>query len=111
MKTLIEINIEPKVGMIVESLKGRYKHHIIDFGLRFLNYDKHTGKAVYGKHVHTICETGSGAWVEYNHFINNYGFVGMSESRLKDLFAPSNLKLERIDEVKKMISKMEELLK
>lgn len=111
MKTLIQVNIEPKVGMIVESLKGRYKHHIIGFGSRFINWDKKTCKAVYGKHVHTICETGSGAWIEYNLFINNYGFVGMSESRLGDLFSPTNLKLERISEVKNMISKIEELMK
>ena len=42
MKTLIQVNIEPRVGMVVEALKGRYKHHIIEFGNRFWDYDKVT---------------------------------------------------------------------
>ena len=58
MKTLIQVNIEPRVGMGVEALKGRYKHHIIEFGNRFDHYEN--GRAVYSKHVHTINEAGSG---------------------------------------------------
>lgn len=75
MKTLIQVNIEPRVGMVVEALKGKYKHHIIEFGDRFWNYDKVTHKPIYRTHVHTICETGTTSWIEYNHFINNYSFV------------------------------------
>ena len=29
MKTLIQVNIEPRVGMVVEALKGRYKHLLL----------------------------------------------------------------------------------
>lgn len=45
MKTLIQVNIEPRVGMVVEALKGRYKHHIIEFGNRFFGLSEYLGKS------------------------------------------------------------------
>lgn len=110
MKTLIQVNIEPRVGMVVEALKGRYKHHIIEFGDRFFGYDLQR-KPVYLKHVHTINEQGSGAWIEYNHFINNYGFVTMSNYRLGDLFKSTEFDIGRISKVKDLMKQIEDCLK
>ena len=109
MKTLIQVNIEPRVGMVVEALKGRYKHHIIEFGNRFDHYEN--GRAVYSKHVHTINEAGSGAWIEYNHFINNYGFVTMSNYRIGDLFKATEVDIGRISKVKDLMKQIEDCLK
>ena len=111
MKTLIQVNIEPRVGMVVEALKGRYKHHIIEFGDRFWNYDKVTHKPIYRKHVHTINESGSGSWIEYNHFISNYGFVTMSNYRLGDLFKSTEFDIGRISKVKELMKQIEDCLK
>ena len=110
MKTLIQVNVEPRVGLIVEALKGRYKHHIIEFGNRFLEYDKNN-KPVYVKHVHTINEKGSTSWIEYNHFINNYGLVSMSNFRFQDLFKKNDFNIDRISKIKKLMSEIEDCLK
>ena len=111
MKTLIQLDIEPRVGMVVEALKGRYKHHIIEFGDRFWNYDKVTHKPIYRTHVHTICETGTTSWIEYNHFINNYGFVTMSNYRLYDLFRQTEFDVGQISKVKELMKQIEGCLK
>ena len=110
MKTLIQVNIEPRVGMVVEALKGRYKHHIIGFGNRFFGYDLQR-KAVYVKHVNTINEHGSMSWIEYNHFISNYGFVTMSNYRLEDLFKSTEFDIGRISKVKDLMKQIEDCLK
>lgn len=110
MKTLIQVNIEPKVGMIVEALKGRYKHHIIEFGLRFFKYDKN-GKAIYSKFVHTVNEKGSTTWVEYNQFINNYRYVGIADITYKDLFNTSRLSIKKMDEIENLVKKLEEAIR
>lgn len=110
MKTLIQVNIEPRVGMVVEALKGRYKHHIIEFGDRFNGYDLQR-KPVYLKHVHTINQNGSNYWIEYNHFINNYGFVTMSNYRLGDLFKSTEFDIGRISKVKDLMKQIEDCLK
>lgn len=109
MKTLIEVNIEPRVGMVVRPLKGRYKHHVFEFGNRFDHYEN--GRAVYLKHVHTICETGSGAWVKYDHFISNYCFVTMSNYRLSDLFSSTEFDIGRISKIKELMKQIEDCLK
>lgn len=111
MKTLIQVNIEPRVGMVVEALKGRYKHHIIEFGNRFDHYDKITHKPIYRKHVHTINEKGSSSWIEYNYFINNYGFVTMSNYRLEDLFKSTEFNIGRISKIKELMKQIEDCLK
>lgn len=109
MKTLIQMSIEPRVGMVVEALKGRYKHHIIEFGNRFDHYQN--GKAVYSKHVHTINENGSGTWIAYNHFMSNYGFVTMSNYRLGDLFNSTEFDIDQISKVKELMKRIEDCLK
>lgn len=109
MKTLIEINIEPRVGMVTEALKGRYKHHIIEFGNRFDHYEN--GRAVYSKYVHTISETGSGVWIKYEHFISNYCFVTMSNYRLSDLFSSTEFDIGRINKIKELMKQIEDCLK
>lgn len=109
MKTLIEVSIEPRVGMVVQPLKGRYKHHILEFGDKFTHYEK--GKAIYSKHVHTINEQGSGTWVEYNHFLNNYSFVTMSNYRLIDLFRSTDFDISRISKVKELMKQIEDCLR
>lgn len=109
MKTLIQVNIEPRVGMVVEALKGRYKHHIIGFGDRFDHYEN--GRAVYTKYVNTINENGSMTWVEYNRFVNNYGFVTMSNYRLEDLFKSTEFDIGRISKVKDLMKQIEDCLK
>ncbi len=110
MKTLIQVNIEPRIGMVVVALKGKYKHHIIGFGDRYIGRDCFL-KPKYGKHVNTINENGSMAWIEYNHFINNYGFVTMSDYRLKDLFTPTEFDIGRISKVKDLMKQIEDCLK
>lgn len=110
MKTLIQVSIEPRVGMVVEALKGRYKHHIIEFGDRFNGYDCYR-KPKYAKYVHTINEHGSGLWIEYNHFVNNYGFVTMSDYRLTDLFKPTGFDISRLSKVKDLMKQIEDCLK
>lgn len=110
MKTLVQMNVEPKIGMIVEALKGRYKHHIIEFGSRFLMYDKN-GKSIYAKFVHTVNEKGSTSWIEYNNFINNYGYVGISDVSYKDLFNKSRLSIKKMDEIENLVKKLEEAIK
>lgn len=110
MKTLIDLNIEPSVGMVVRPLKGRLKHHIIEFDNRFFCYDKNN-KPVYKKHAHTINEQGSGVWVEYEHLVNNYVFVTMSNYRLRDLFNSTDFDIGRISKVKDLMKKIEECLK
>lgn len=109
MKTLIQVNIEPRVGMVVEALKGRYKHHITEFRDRVSHYGN--GKAIYSKYVHTINEQGTGAWIEYNHFISNYGFVTMSNYRLEDLFESTKFDIGRISKVKDLMKQIEDCLK
>lgn len=109
MKTLIQVNIKPLVGMVVRPLKGKYKHHVIEFGNRFDHYEK--GHAVYSKHVHTINEQGSGCWVEYDHFINNYAFVTMSNYRLEDLFKSTDFDIGRISKVNDLMKQIEDCLK
>ena len=111
MKTLIQVNIEPRVGMVVEALKGRYKHHIIGFGDRFLGWYDVNKKPKYGKHVNTINEHGSMSWIEYDHFINNYGFVTMSNYRLGDLFKSTDFDIGRISKVKDLMKQIEDCLK
>ena len=109
MKTLIEVKIEPCVGMVVRSLKGRYKHHVVEFSNRFDHYEN--GRAVYSKYVHAINEQGSGTWVEYNHFINNYCFVTMSNYRLSDLFSSTDFDVGRISKIKELMKQIESCLK
>ncbi|MBQ8001286.1 MAG: hypothetical protein IJ298_08855 [Ruminococcus sp.] len=111
MKALIKVNIEPRVGMVVEALKGRYKHHIIGFDDRFLGWYDSNRKPKYGKHVNTINEHGSMAWIEYDHFINNYGFVTMSNYRLEDLFKSTEFDIGRISKVKDLMKQIEDCLK
>ena len=109
MKTLVDLDIQPEVGMIVYSLKGRYKHHIIEFGNRFDHYDNN--KAVYCKYVHTIGEKGSTSWIEYNHFVSNYSYVGMCINRLSDLFKDSSKYTDKVTQIDRMINDIKEALK
>ena len=72
MKTLIEVKIEPCGGMVVRSLKGRYKHHVVEFSNRFDHYEN--GRAVYSKYVHTINEQGSGTVSILYVAVNDEGY-------------------------------------
>ena len=104
MKTLVELDIKPEVGMIVYALKGRFKHHIIEFGDRFDHYENN--KPVYCKYVHTINEKGSGSWIEYNLFISNYSYVGTSINRLSDLFKDDVKFSNKLKELNTLIKKI-----
>ena len=95
MKTLVQVNITPEIGMIVESLKGRYKHHIIGFDTRFLEY--RNGTAIYTKHVHTINQQGSSAWIDYDLFINGFKASKYTLDYLKiDISRYENLKIKTL---------------
>jgi len=108
MKTLIELKIEPQINMIVYALKGRLKHHIIEFGNRFDHYENN--KPVYCKYVHTINEKGSGNWIEYNKFISNYSYVGMSVCGLKDLFKNDDRYMNKIKELNTLMKSIGDIL-
>jgi hypothetical protein len=73
-------------------------------------YDKN-GKAIYAKFVHTVNEKGSTSWIEYNNFINNYGYIGISDVSYKDLFNKSRLSIKKIDEIENLVKKLEEAIK
>lgn len=108
MKTLIQVNITPEIGMIVESLKGRYKHHIIGFDTRFLEY--RNGTAIYTKHVHTVNQQGSSAWIDYDLFINNYGYVGTAATTFTSLFEHKKVTKQKEKKIKEIIKTLEELI-
>lgn len=111
MKTLLEVKIEPCVGMVCLALKGRYKHHVIEIlGDKDRPYRPWScsNKGIW---VHTICETGSGAWIDYDRFVSNYSFVCMSNYRLDDLFNPVDFKIDRLAKVKELMKQIEEAVK
>ena len=110
MKTLIDLNIDPYAGMVVKSFSGRHKHHILEISNRFSHYDKNN-KPVYTKHVFTINEQGHSNWIEYEHFINRYCFVTVSNYRLGDLFKSTEFDIGRISKVKELMKQIEDCLK
>lgn len=101
MKTLVEIGVEPCVGMVVQSpTHGRLLHHIIEV---------ETGR--WGVWVRSINERGTHAKNYYTHVKNNWFFVGYSRTRMKDLFNCSDISIDKVAEAKKLIKQIEDLWK
>jgi hypothetical protein len=101
MKTLVELGVEPCVGMIVQSpTHGRLLHHIIEI---------ETGR--YGVWVKSINERGTSARNFFTHVKNNWFFVGYSKTPYKSLFDSSDIGYNKINEAKKLIKQIEELWK
>lgn len=111
MKTLLQVDIEPCVGMVCLALKGRYKHHIIEILGNKDRSHRPWGCKPCCVWIHTICETGTSAWIDYDRFVNNYSFVCMSNYRLDDLFNPSDFKIDRLSKVKDLIKQIEDIIK
>ena len=103
MKTFIELNIEPCVGMIVQAIKGDRLQHIIHIGKKREWHNTNQ--------IRLVNDKGNGSWVEYNWFLKNYSFVGYSDYKFNDLFIPNNKSFDKDNEIKKLIGKIEEILR
>lgn len=101
MKTLIELGIEPRVGMVVQNVSSNLKHNIIYIGI---DYHKNC-------YIETINEYGSRNRIPKDIFTNRYLFIGFSKQSLKDLFSTDEIEYNRIVEAKKLIGQLENLWK
>lgn len=101
MKTLIELGIEPKVGMVTQNVSSNLKHNIISINT---DYRGNT-------YITTVSEYGSKSCISKERFIDRYLFVGFSKQSLQDLFTTDELEYDRIIEAKKLIGQLENLWK
>lgn len=101
MKTLVEVGVEPCVGMIIQSpTHKRLKHHIIEI-------EEWKG----WHYVISINENGyySRKWIK--DIVNSWFFVGYSKTPFKSLFEVSDFGGEKLNETKKLIKQIEDLWK
>ena len=77
----------------------------------FYNCQKMTEVTLTDNWVRTVNEKGSTTWVEYNQFINNYGYVGIADITYKDLFNTSRLSVKKMDEIENLVKKLEEAIR
>lgn len=98
MKTLVELGVEPCVGMIVQSpTHGKLLHHIIEIE-----------NCVW---VRSINSNGTSARNWLDHVRINWFFVGYSKLRYKDLFNCNDVEYDKGVKAKKLIKQIEELWK
>lgn len=101
MKTLVELGVEPCVGMIIQSpTHGKLLHHIIEIETER-----------YGVFVNSINERGTSARNWLDHVKNNWFFVGYCKLRYKDLFNCNDVEYDKVVKAKKLIKQIEELWK
>lgn len=101
MKTLIELGIEPKIGMVTQNISSNMKHNIIDIQTDYRGYT----------YVYTVSENGCRSCIPKKIFVDRYLFVGFSKQSLKDLFATDEIEYNRIVEAKKLMAQLENLWK
>lgn len=100
MKTLIELGVEPKIGMIIMSRSRNLKHQIVDIF-----------KIDNDLYCSTVNENGSRSARPYDEIKNNWLFIGMCKTKFKQLFEVSDIGYEKIIEAKKLIKQIEDLWK
>lgn len=101
MKTLVEVGVEPCVGMIIQSpTHKRLKHYIIEIEERR------------GFHyVISVNENGFYSRKGIKDIVNSWFFVGYSKTSFKSLFEVSDFGCEKLNETKKLIKQIEDLWK
>lgn len=98
MKTLVELGVEPCVGMIIQSpTHGKLLHHIVEIE-----------KGIW---VRSINSNGTSARNWLDHVRNNWFFVGYCKLRYKDLFNCNDVEYDKVVKAKKLIKQIEELWK
>ena len=96
MKTLVELGVEPCVGMVIQSpTHGKLLHHIIEI-------EK-------GNRIKSINSNGTTAENWFDHIKNNWFFVGYCKLRYKDLFNCDDVDYDKVVKAKKLIKQIEEL--
>lgn len=73
MKTLIELGIEPKVGMVTQNISSNLRHNIIDI------YTNSTGIWII-----SVSERGSRRIIQKERFIDRHIFIGFSKQSFED---------------------------
>lgn len=101
MKTLIELGIEPKIGMVTQNISSNLKHNIIGIETNYRG----------NRYVRSVSERGNQSCVPIERFVDRYLFIGFSKQTLQDLFTTDEIEYNRIIEAKKLMAQLENLWK